>query len=868
MTRANKKRTAKTRGDVSTRKTREKSHSSPSSSLELSDEDVFDDVARRSDFEDDEIDEDEAFNDGDEEKYADYFQDDDDDEEEETEGDEKEWDDDDDGDGDDDDGGVEDEDEGEDEDGMGKIMDSDDEDDEKGDDDARARAIKARKMIDESERRERAAEEDAAGEDLGDLLDSQDDEDETREQMLNEIVGERRYKNKVPERDPRYRPARAEELMEEDALAIAPGVGDGSKKLTLKDLMATIGEEYLGQETVKRLSKISKLKPSDVPLAPLAQQRIDRRVAYEEASKEVARFQPVVKANREKRTLKFEPARKEMHRKETIGALVADFTPRTELEKEIARVLQESGRANAKDERGEMLPMHEAPPEDAQARQAKLAKMRAVLFYHEQKAKRLKAIKSKTFHRLNRKGDLKVIGEDGSDEDGDGETPEERREYLRAQERAVLRHKNTSRWAQRAIKKGIAHLPGTREIMQEQLRIGQQLKQKIEGERTTTGEEESTDADSEDDADARDDDPVAERKRRLKAKAVALKIMEDGEAEPEGANDSLFKLPFMARAMEKKKAETRAEAQELLKELDRMEQGGEDFSDSDSEEDEWGAIAARAKRAKDGRLVSASKKARVDDERDEGDSDDDVLNGKASAKDEEKESAQENKRAVKKPLKRVKELSTAARNMRAKAAARANPRVHRLDAQVTNDDDEQAPTVMLQEEMDQGMNNADLMRRAFANDDIEAEFEKEKLADMNAELPNIDVPKNLPGWGSWAGNQRVPKWMTDAEKKANAEKAKALKSRRDAKLKHVIISEKYDKKAAAFNVESLPHGYSSKAAYEGAMLHPLGIDTNTDTMFEKLNAPKVLKPTGSIIKPLKLPKNKAPRETGAKSKGR
>ena len=340
--------------------------------------------------------------------------------------------------------------------------------------------------------------------------------------------------------------------------------------------------------------------------------------------------------------------------------------------------------------------------------------------------------------------------------------------------------------------------------------------------------------------------------------------MEDGEAEIEGENESLFKLPFMARAMEKKKAATAEEARELLKELDRMNgDGGEALSDSDSD-DEWGAMTARAKRASDARQTSVSKKARREttDDGEEGDSDDDVMNGANVGDDGDGDDKNEERLSKQRtPLKRaapVKELSTAARNMRAKAAARAAPpKVHRPDENDDEDDDEDgdAPTVMLQEEMTAGMNNADLMRRAFADDDIEAEFEKEKLADVDAELPNIDAPKNLPGWGAWGGDQRVPKWMKDAEKKAKAEKAKALKNRRDAKLKHVIISEKYDKKAAAFNVESLPHGFSSKAAYEGTMRHPLGLDTNTDAMFSKLNAPKVLKATGAIIKPLKLPKN-------------
>ncbi len=58
--------------------------------------------------------------------------------------------------------------------------------------------------------------------------------------------------------------------------------------------------------------------------------------------------------------------------------------------------------------------------EEAQARRDRLAKMRALLFYHELKAKRVKAIKSKEYHRrLNRAAKRKAAkaGEAGDDEE-------------------------------------------------------------------------------------------------------------------------------------------------------------------------------------------------------------------------------------------------------------------------------------------------------------------------------------------------------------------------------------------------------------------------------------------------------------------
>lgn len=63
------------------------------------------------------------------------------------------------------------------------------------------------------------------------------------------------------------------------------------------------------------------------------------------------------------------------------------------------------------------------------------------------------------------------------------------------------------------------------------------------------------------------------------------------------------------------------------------------------------------------------------------------------------------------------------------------------------------------------------------------------------------------------------------------QKKAALEGRRDAKLQNVVISERYDKKAAKFNVASLPFPYTSKAAFEGNMRQPLGAEFNTQTSF-------------------------------------
>lgn len=52
-------------------------------------------------------------------------------------------------------------------------------------------------------------------------------------------------------------------------------------------------------------------------------------------------------------------------------------------------------------------------------------------------------------------------------------------EFLRAQERLTLKHRNTSRWARRALKRGLSLAnDGEREALQEQLRLSRELRAK------------------------------------------------------------------------------------------------------------------------------------------------------------------------------------------------------------------------------------------------------------------------------------------------------------------------------------------------------------------------------------------------------
>lgn len=94
---------------------------------------------------------------------------------------------------------------------------------------------------------------------------------------------------------------------------------------------------------------------------------------------------------------------------------------------------------------------------------------------------------------------------------------------------------------------------------------------------------------------------------------------------------------------------------------------------------------------------------------------------------------------------------------------------------------------------------AELIQRAFAGDDVEEDFEKDKEAVLNEENPEPEKPVLLPGWGQWTDIQNkkgLPSWMLEEHEIAKKKRVESLKKRKDARLNNVIISEKLDRKVS------------------------------------------------------------------------
>ena len=95
--------------------------------------------------------------------------------------------------------------------------------------------------------------------------------------------------------------------------------------------------------------------------------------------------------------------------------------------------------------------------------------------------------------------------------------------------------------------------------------------------------------------------------------------------------------------------------------------------------------------------------------------------------------------------------------------------------------------------------------------------------------------------------------------------AAAAAKRKDAALRNVVISEKRDKKAAAFTTSGVPFPFKTREQFERSMRAPLGPEWNPAASHAALTKPKVHTLKGVIIDPLA---DHHKRQAGAEPKGK
>lgn len=315
----------------------------------------------------------------------------------------------------------------------------------------------------------------------------------------------------------------------------------------------------------RKLNSIHKQgkKELAVPKPRVVTDKLERAAAYEFTKKDMSdRWEKTVQRNRRVDRLVFPLHVPRSHNRTTGDVAATASKSANPYEEEISNILEEAGVTKKDGENEEdQLSKRVASKAEVLRRRRELAKVRSEMFEYERKMKRIKKIKSKKFRRVMKKEKEKLAATIGADVEGDEEAAIQA-ERRRVEERVTLRHKNTSKWIKRQLQRGEGKRDAdTREAIEEQLRIHEQLKQRQE--------QEIGNYDSDSDGFDGDDDAADERM------ATELRELEE-DVRKESDPDSRPKKGVMAlKFMQTAEEQQRREAVKLLNEMNNAS-GDED----------------------------------------------------------------------------------------------------------------------------------------------------------------------------------------------------------------------------------------------------------------------------------------------------
>lgn len=559
----------------------------------------------------------------------------------------------------------------------------------------------------------------------------------------------------------------------------------------------------------------TKAKPLAVPAPKRVQERADRGAAYKLAKDEVNKWNDTVQANRQAEHLQFPINAPSVELKS--ASPFESSADRNDLESKVSSILQTS---QLEDEKAastfEEMEAAKLSIDDVRKRRDQLRYMRELMFREEQKAKRIKKIKSKKYRKIHKKERERMAElENGSDPEADADDVE-KAERARALERATLRHKNNSKWAKQMLEHGLTRDSGTRAEMEEMLRQSDALRQKVRGNDNEYSDDELDDGFADQDE---QQDEEAPRKGVL-----GMKFMRDAEDRQRAANQRALK----------------------------------DDYDSDSEEENIGrkSFNPAGQQLKRDR----AEMQRVDSDDDEPSSNKLTKSSRPSKKlergDESVEfrpaPASEDKTAVKQPAPTDSENPWIKASMDSKTPGMlklAPSSRNEKQGKRSNDNIAVENTFgdRLVRQQDMTLQQQDMVREAFAGDDVVAEFNAAKQAEID-EDKDQEIDETLPGWGSWSNEK--PR-MQKIRKVAGINE----KQRRDYKKSNVIINEKVNKKNAKYNASAVPFPFENRQQYERSLRMPIGQEWVTKDTFQRQTKPRVLVKRGTVIDPIKKPKS-------------
>ena len=670
-------------------------------------------------------------------------------------------------------------------------------------------------------------------------------------------------------------------------------IPSASDKLTVEDLMSTVADPRLKQ-SLKLIASNAPPKASksgvqgklSAPLAKRQQDKLDRTAAYEKSKEALGRWTDTVKHSRQADHLHFPlanapNARLPAPRKITVLS-ASEPTLLTQLEATISGILKESNMASEKSiKEFEELKTNKLSVEEVQKRTAELRLARELLYREETKAKRIKKIKSKSYHRILKKERVKhqnAAEEALALENGGAPNEEDimERERKRAEERMTLRHKQ-SKWS-----KGMKDSGRTiwdeeaQDGAVEMAKLSEELRMRIAG-KAILGEDEELESSGDEEEDDLFNEDQQQAKQRLLADLERLEN-ENDSAKSQHNKSKLMGLKFMQNAEAARKKANKIEVEGLRQALEDDDRS--DRTDEDEEEvNDSGRMIFRAGKKKEavvGKLgPDKSEFEEAERSSEDGDSEDSLDETEATIVNKpssnilknpfsqpgvsplqfpsQKAKTSEKGSTLSRPFPKTREEApepnpwlaqgSTSGLVRPKAqvlvAGRQESKNAIINSKLSKDrkqalKDRNGPELDIGVDVDATLKFAlnkrkagndcdsgdgegseddegaislvpakgkkgvnldlrELAKRAFAGDNVSAEFKAEKKRRIDEEGDQV-IDTRIPGWGNWIGAGLVERKGKKDVRFLKTIKGVDKNKRKDKKLEKVIINEKRVKK--------------------------------------------------------------------------
>lgn len=272
------------------------------------------------------------------------------------------------------------------------------------------------------------------------------------------------------------KPERTEPTLEVSEFhLVKSGISDNDA-VSVQNLVKSLGSKGHHIEISKRLNAAQKkTKVLPKPLEKPAADRIKRVVGFEKAKKELNKWSGIISRNRTAEKVYF-PLNQKPLKSEPTTEFVKRFRLQSDLQKQLAEL---EPNVEEEEEKEDTVTM---TLEEIMERRKEAARFRALQSYKEAKAHRQRKIKSKKFHRIQKKERIKKqLKEFEELQKSDPQAALEKLMQLdktRAEERMSLRHKSTGQWA-KSKQVRAKYDKETRQVLAQQLSIGRELTQKV-----------------------------------------------------------------------------------------------------------------------------------------------------------------------------------------------------------------------------------------------------------------------------------------------------------------------------------------------------------------------------------------------------